>query len=453
MDFVHPSGERLPRRIKTLFGLGDWGPTTTNTVVMFFFSFFLTDVARLPPAYAAPVLLIGGIWDAINDPLVGALSDRVRTRWGRRRPFFLFGALPFALSFAMLWWVPPWPDPRSKAVYYAIAHVLFDTALTIVSVPYAALTPELTRDSNEQTTLNGYRTVVSMIGGLVAAVTVPALVRMFPSPAQGYLVTGTLLGMAGAIPYFLLFFGIRERSDTFQQPFQHHPDDGFQIRHAWGVLRCPEFRTVLGIYAATWTTVSVVASLLQYYVTHCMKLGHRLDAILGTLQIASLASVPLIVWLARRVGKRQTYALGTSWWGLVMLALMFLPAGAPMLALLLAALAGPGIATAYVVPWSMIPDALEADAASSGVRREGIGYGILAFVQKASSALGLALVQGILHVSGYVSGSVPPPSTLQAIRWMIGPLPVCLIALALLLIWRYPRSRSTLEVVPAAQRK
>ncbi len=97
----------LPRRTKIIFGLGDWGPTTTGTAFMFFFAFFLTDVARLEPAYAGLVLLIGGIWDAINDPLVGLLADRVHTRWGRRRPFFLFGALPYALTITLLWWTPP----------------------------------------------------------------------------------------------------------------------------------------------------------------------------------------------------------------------------------------------------------------------------------------------------------------------------------------------------------
>src|SRR5512135_525063 len=124
-DVIRPNARPLSRRTKLIFGLGDWGPATTSTAFMFFFSFFLTDVARLDPAFAAPVLLAGGIWDAINDPLVGVLGDRVRTRWGRRRPFFLLGALPFALAFVMLWWVPPWTSNLAKALYYALAYILF----------------------------------------------------------------------------------------------------------------------------------------------------------------------------------------------------------------------------------------------------------------------------------------------------------------------------------------
>jgi Na+/melibiose symporter-like transporter len=95
-----PAPGRLPLVTKIVYGLGDWGNTTTSTIFIFFFAFFLTDVARLPSNLAALVLLVGGIWDAVSDPLIGVLADWVRTRWGRRRPFFLFNSLP---------WPPPSP--------------------------------------------------------------------------------------------------------------------------------------------------------------------------------------------------------------------------------------------------------------------------------------------------------------------------------------------------------
>ncbi len=201
----------LSRRTKIIFGLGDWGPTTAGTAIMFFFAFFLTNVARLPPAYASIVLLVGGLWDAINDPIVGVLADRVHTRWGRRRPFFLFGALPFALALIALWWVPPWDAPLAKLIYYVAAYLVWDSAFTLVSVPYAALTPELTEDYDERTRLNGYRMVVSMAGGLIAAIAVPVVAGLFPEPKTGYLLMAAIFGVLGAIPYLLLFFGIRER--------------------------------------------------------------------------------------------------------------------------------------------------------------------------------------------------------------------------------------------------
>jgi Na+/melibiose symporter-like transporter len=99
--------EKITLKTKIFYAFGNWGNTTTTTIFGFFFAFFLTDIAHLKPLFVAPILLIGGVWDAINDPLVGVLVDRVRSRWGRRRPFFLFGALPYAFFFVMLWWSFP----------------------------------------------------------------------------------------------------------------------------------------------------------------------------------------------------------------------------------------------------------------------------------------------------------------------------------------------------------
>ena len=136
------TSEKLPFRTKLIYGLGDWGNTTTSTIFVFFFAFFLTDIARLEPAFAALVLLAGGIWDAINDPLIGVLADRVHSRWGRRRPFFLLGALPFTICFILLWWVPPFSGQAAKAIYYCLTYLAFDTVYTLLAVPYSALTPE-----------------------------------------------------------------------------------------------------------------------------------------------------------------------------------------------------------------------------------------------------------------------------------------------------------------------
>ena len=149
--------EKLPLLTKFIYGIEDWGNTTTITVIGFFFLYLLTDVARLPLIYASPVLLIGTIWDAINDPLVGVFADKVHIHWGRRRPFFIIGAVPFGLSFIMLWWVPPFTSNFLLMPYYLVAYILFDLFFTFVCVPYGTLTPELSQDYNERTELNGFR--------------------------------------------------------------------------------------------------------------------------------------------------------------------------------------------------------------------------------------------------------------------------------------------------------
>ena len=447
---------RLPRRTKIIFGLGDWGPTTAGTAIMFFFAFFLTDVARLPPAYASLVLLIGGLCDAINDPLVGLLADRVRTRWGRRRPFFLFGAAPFALTLIALWWAPPWDAPLAKMLYYVIAYLVWDTAFTLVSIPYSALTPELTEDYDERSRLNGYRMVVSMAGGLISAIAVPMVAGMFPEPKTGYLLMAVIFGVLGAIPYLLLFFGIRERA-PLRPPSDLPPrrvegnlaqgeGRGTGGGSGWGagvfsIFRNHPFRYAAGIYLTSWVTISLVAALFQYYLTYPMQMPDRVEIVLGLLQASALACTAAAVWLATRLGKQQTYVVGVLCLSAIVIPLTLLQPGAETVVFALALLAGFGVAIAQVIPWAMVPDVIDADELATGLRREATYYGVLTFAQKGGAALALALMQGVLALTGYVAGAQQPASALLAMRLMIGPAPAVLLLISAWLAWRYPLTR------------
>ena len=127
--------DQLSRKTKFLYGVGDTGFSLTSTILGAYFLIFLTDVVGVAPGIAAIAIFVGRSWDYINDPIFGHLSDRTRTRWGRRRPFLLFGALPFALAFALLWWRPPWDNVVFLAIYYGAAYVVFDAAATLVQVP------------------------------------------------------------------------------------------------------------------------------------------------------------------------------------------------------------------------------------------------------------------------------------------------------------------------------
>jgi GPH family glycoside/pentoside/hexuronide:cation symporter len=431
---------RLPLSTKVVYGLGDWGNTTTSTIFIFFFAFFLTDVARLPPARAAMVLLVGGIWDAVNDPIIGVLADRVRTRWGRRRPFFLFVALPLAASFSMMWWVPRVGD-LEKTVWYAVAYVLFDTCFTLMTVPYGALTAELTEDYDERTELTGWRMGTSMLGGLVAAFFVPVIVGAFAVPARGYLVAGAGFALLACGPYLMLFFTTKERFASAPRPQTGIFED------LKATLRNRPFRYAAGIYLLAWVTVNLVASLLQYYVTYWLRIPDQLEYVLLVVQGAALACIPLVVWLSGKLGKRGTYALAAGLWAVVMLGLAFVPPSLLALAYALAALAGLGVAGAHVVPWSMVPDVIEVDEAASGARREGAFYGMIVLIQKSGSAFALALVQLILAWTGYAPGQEQPASALLAIRLLIGVAPAVLLGLSMLLAWRSPLGKGEHEAV------
>jgi Na+/melibiose symporter-like transporter len=128
--------ERVSQLTKVVYGTGDWGMASFNTLRQIFYAIFLTDVVGLDPRLASFAALIGVLWDAINDPLVGMLSDRARSRWGRRRPFLLFFAIPYGLAFLILWWAPPIENQILLMFYMMIAYALSDTLQTLVIVPY-----------------------------------------------------------------------------------------------------------------------------------------------------------------------------------------------------------------------------------------------------------------------------------------------------------------------------
>jgi len=159
----------LSTRAKFLYGLGDWGTAAASTARNIFWFVFLTNVVGLNAGWAGSVVLIGRIWDSINDPLIGTLSDRVHTRWGRRRPFLLIGSVPFAVTFVAMFTVPDLDSDRALFAYYSLVFLLFDTLFTIVNVPYLALLPELTDGYDERSSLAGWRISFSILASLITA--------------------------------------------------------------------------------------------------------------------------------------------------------------------------------------------------------------------------------------------------------------------------------------------
>ena len=209
--------EKLNFTTKLAYGSGDMGPAITANVLVFFLLYFFTNVAGLPPGMAGSILAIGKIGDAINDPIAGILSDRTRTRWGRRIPWMLFGTLPFGLFFFLQWLVPTFSnDPNVNNwclfAYYIIIATLFNLAYTAVNLPYTALTPELTQDYNERTNLNSFRFSFSIGGSILSLITATLIFQLYPGdPIEQYYVLGLVSSIIAVIALFWCTFRIQER--------------------------------------------------------------------------------------------------------------------------------------------------------------------------------------------------------------------------------------------------
>jgi GPH family glycoside/pentoside/hexuronide:cation symporter len=430
--------EKLSFRSKLAYGLGDVAQAVgPGTMIPFWYLFFLTDVARLKPGLAGLTVLIGGIWDAINDPLVGLLSDRTRTRWGRRRPFLLFGALPYGVTFLLMWTVPPIESQLLKSLYYALVYMLFDTAATVVSCPYYALTPELTLDHDERTSLTSYRMFISIIAGLIAAVGFALVLDSSPDEQAAFRVMGILCGgiFAGAI--LVAFFGTRERVG-FQVETPPAPRDSlrfvFQNRAWWYTL---------GMRIMSWIPVDVASAVFAYFLIYWIRMEAMEASLVQAVLLASAAlSLPLVLWMTRRWEKKTAFIIATVSWAAVMLGLLLVPEGGRRFVYPIAILVGPGIAAAHALPTAMSADTLDVDELNSGKRQEGIYSGFEVFVRKLSTKVVLATIGPVLAWSGYVEQATEQtPQTLTAIRFFIAVVPAVILFGAAAVAWRYPLTR------------
>lgn len=424
----------LPLKNKLSFGAGDLGGSMAATIVGLFYLYYLTDVVKLRPALAGAAILIGKVWDAVSDPLVGYLSDKTVSRWGRRRVYLLFGAMPFGLTFFMLWMVPRGWSETEVFIYSTAAFILHMTAFTIVQVPYQTLTAEMTTDYDQRTSLTAYRMAFSIIGGLLAAIVPWIIINGYPSRAVGFVAMGGCFGIAIGLAPLFPFFGCREMEQQCQAFFS-------LIKGIKLVWENRPFRLVLLMFLVTWTAINLLQVIFIYYLQYWLGMEEQFETIFGLIFVVAIVFLPLWVYLSSRWGKRKAYIAGVSFLGLVLLFLIFLQPGMTAMVYVLAFFAGIGLSAAHVMPHSIIPDCIEYDQLLTGQRREGLYYGFTTFLQKVATASAIGLSGLVLEKMGYVANGVQSAKVLWTIRSLLGPVPCLLFVIGIISIYYYPVDR------------
>ena len=438
------TAEKLTRRQKIIYGFGDIGFSLTGTIIGAYFAIFLTDVVGINPGIAAAAIFIGRTWDYVNDPLIGHLSDRTRTRWGRRRPFLLFGALPYALAFMLMWWRPPLQTDLALAIYYAIIYLMYDAAATFAYMPYYALTPELTSDYDERTALTATRMFFSILGGLIAF-TIPLMIigTLSPGNTQRVQLMGAIFAAVAAVPLIIVFFNTRERPEFMQQ---EQPGLRQSIRAAWGNK---PFIFGMFIFLFTWVSFDILQTILLFFIKYALRQQANSDLIMGIIFVTAICALPLWNYASRRWNKRLAYIFGISFWAVVQLVLVTLsPSTGLGLILFLCVLAGIGVGAAHVLPWSIIPDAIEWGELKTGERHEGMFYSLITLSQKVASSFAIPLSLLVLSATGYIPNSAEQPaSAIMGIRIVTGPIPAALLCIGILFAALYPLGRESYKQI------
>ena len=440
----------LSRRQKLAYGVADLGASLSYNAINFFLLFFLVNVLELRPALAGSVLLVGRVVDAVTDPLMGALSDRTRSRWGRRMPYIWAGLLPLGASFALLWFAPA-GSQTTMFVLAALLLALHTVLYTVVQIPYMALTPALAPDYRARTELTSYRIGFGTLASLLAAAAPPLVVALFEpglelsqtSPASWQWM-GLVFAAVITLSYLTMALGVREPPAIRASPPRRPPF----WREALSVFRSYGFTPVVLLFMTTTLGIGIVSSMLPFYLDAALRLtAEEQTLVLGVLFASAILSLPLWTRLAARTGKRL--ALGVGLVGLsiaTLLLVAFSPPGVSGYLMAMSVLAGIGVGAVLLFPWAMLPDVVEFDELASGHKREGLVYAIFTFGQKTAFALGVFLNGQVQELTGYQPGAaVQSEGAIQGIVTMVGPVAAAVFLAAVFWVWRFPISRERHE--------
>jgi len=428
--------QKLRWTTKLLYCVGDIGNAVVNSAIGFFLLVFYTDAAMIAPALAGTALSVAKIWDAVNDPLFGWVSDRTTSRFGRRRVYMIFGALPLAVTVMLLWFVPGGLTSIGTFIWIALGFMLFDTAWTITNVPYYALTAELTDDYDERSSLTAYRMVLGVPAYILGAALTPVIVGMFASKRTGYGIAGVIYGVLAAIVLWIAAAGLREHKNISDSKSESPPWRTFM-----DTLRNRPFVQLLVAYFVATVGFSLLRTLMAYFLTY--QLGMEAQVPLVMMLMLVVIALFLFPWkfLSERWNKGPAYGLGLLIAGLAVAATFLLPHEPTPWIYAIAVVAGIGLSVQWVFPWAMVPDVVEVDRLQTGEHRGGMYYGVWGLATKFSEMLGLAASGWVLQLFNYVPNVAQSANTLLGIRLFFGPVPLGLFALAVPLLVRFPITR------------
>jgi sugar (glycoside-pentoside-hexuronide) transporter len=432
-----PEGGTLPLRTKAIYALGDHTVNLGLSAMLFLFPVFLTDTALLRPALAGLVPLVARGIDAFADPAMGRLSDATTWRAGRRRPYFLIGAIPLGVSFALLWTTADTESQYAKFAYYAGIYIVFALSTTVLSVPYLALIPEMATSYQERTSVNAFRGAGAILGTLLALALMQPLTELFGGGAGGFAAAGIVLGLWLVLPWPFVY-----RTSFERLGFQRGGHEPF-LRSIGSLARHPAYVRLTGLFLLGRVAIDLASTMFVYYFTYWLvrPSDFRITMVLFLLSV--VAGLPLWNAISRRVEKRTIYVLGAiSWVGSQLFLLAATPDWPRGWIFVGAAIGGIGYAAADMIPWSMLGEVVDEDELRSGHRREGLYFGLFTFLRKLGGATAVALGLFVLELSGYVANQPQSQATLTAIRVLTAVVPALFVALGAWVALGYPLTRS-----------
>jgi GPH family glycoside/pentoside/hexuronide:cation symporter len=430
MKIMETEPARLPLGMKLGYGVGDFAFNLGFQVCALYLIYFFTDIYMIPAAVAGSIFMVSKIWDAVCDPIVGLISDHTDSRWGQKRPFMLFGAIPLGIATFLLFFGPDLPG-NLRIVYAYATFIIFSTVIAATSVPYGALTADMTLDAKERSSISGFRMTCALFGTLFAAAATKPLVSLFQNEATGFRWVGAIYGVIIAVIVLTSFASVRER-------IKHTKEKKLPFRENFQVI----IANIPFLYLAGGVTLYMVAvNLLAIVVTYFFKYNLHRESLVPIAFIALFVTaavfIPAFVWLSNKKSKKFAFNVGMVILGAALVGMFFVPKDNIYLIFALFFISGIGMSTVFLFPWAMVPDTVEYSEWKTGLRREGTIYGVYFLCFKFGSAIS-GFIAGIgLDFFGYVANVKQTANALLGIRLLISFVPLVFIILGMVLISFY----------------
>lgn len=393
---------------------------------------YYTDELGLPATLLSWVFLAGRLWDAVTDPVMGYVSDRTRSRWGRRRPYLLLSAIPLWFVFYLIWSPAADLSPAELFAYLLCCYLVLYTCWTVFWIPYASLGMELTPQYHERTRLFGMRQGSFLLGTAVGMLAPGLFAKAEGGPAAGYPWMAFVFGGVSCALILITFARIRERSEaatTVHFPFL----EGLRV-----TFRNRAFVLLMFTYLVALVGGSFIAPLTLYVAKYVIRAHDVVPFVMLAYLAGSVASIPLWVRMSRRAGKNRTWSVGMVLATAVYATSFYYHEGTWELWVVLAVLVGAANGCTMTLGLSLVADVIDSDELETGRRREGAFMGIWSFMDKA--AIGLALFIGMqwLGALGYVPNEEQPARVVLGIKVLYCIVPAICHLAALILFRRFP---------------
>lgn len=436
---------QLTNRQLASFGVGSIASAMFNAVPALVLLYFLTNSLGVSPAWAGAAMLFPKLWDVVTDPLMGFISDRTNSRWGRRRPWMFIGAITLPLAFYQVFAVPEFASWQGSYYWVMSWYIVAAACFTVYVVPYVSMPAEMTNSYHERTRILAWRMGFVVVGILVGGALAPLFIKLGGGGRAGHQLMGAGLGL---IMFVVMVFTVVTSAKLPRRKWQKADAAGFQAFKIAFANR--PFKVLMFSYMLMMVAGNCLMAAVPFYVAHILGQGGEFITVLFLCHLVpSLLFIPFWNAFSKRMGKNKGLLAGATIYGIGSTALFFIGATPPMwLVLLVITLMGIGMGAIQLFPFAMVPDVIAVDRRKSGMNREGLFMGVWIANEKIGIACGAFLAAMVLEWAGFIEGtSTQPSAAIYGVQMAMGLVPALIMFLSMAVLKGYSLDRELLRHV------